>query len=1037
MLFLSRLQAVAATNDSVEIERAFRVRSWSKDAGLPDNRVLSLLQTRDGYLWIGTPFGLARFDGVTLTPFTRGTHPEMPSDHCHTLVEDGEGLLWIGTEQGLLCWDGQQFLRPPVAAGLATGPVTLIAAAKEGGLWLGRGSHLQHSQTEKDWPSSGYPLAMEVRSLAADGTGGVWIGGNGDDLWRKPSPAGALQAVPVPVGLERSAILSLKVLANHSLGAVFRLPDRTDQFATFTAGRWQVAARLRTANNPRCAFFFSDHTGAVWLPDGAAGLVRWREGQMERLGKPWSVAEDFALCGLEDREGNVWIGTESSGLVCLTPKRLATVTANKGLPSAVVRSVWPARAGGIWAGTDNGLSRIGPDLKIITNWLQAAGEPLGKLKSVAELADGTVWFGVDHDQFTLHTGQLTRHHYVRPPGDRSHDDNDTGFNKVRCFLPARDGSLWLAVPRGLHWRRGGEDRRFTTADGLGADDVRVLLETREGTVWAGTAGGGLSRFTGATNRAFATLTRGDGLARDMVWSLLEDADGVVWAGTDGGLSRLEHGRITSFDRRHGLPEDGVNCLLEDDFGHLWIGHERGIYRVSRTELSALAAGQTSRVHCVPFGVADGMVVAECNGQTVTPAACKTADGRLWFATPEGIVVADPGAMQAQDVPPLAALEETRADNEVIFSTAPAMAKGRKLPANSNAITRKEEPAGRIVLPPGRARVLEFHFTALNFAAPEKCRFQYRLDGYDPPDVWRDAGTRRVAFFTNLDPGDYRFQVLVINHHNTRSLVPATFAFSLAPFYWQTAWFWTLVTLAGGGSLTGLVRWRLREKDRVHQLENAQLAAEAALRREHELAEERRRLARLLHDDMGSSLAHLSAFVDRLPPGGEAAATFRLLAELLTRTYRQLKETMWVMDPGDETVAGLADRLAQHLATQISALGLEPRIEPSDLPELRVSLELRRELLAAFKEAVANVVKHAGARVVTLRFEVTAGNVRVCLRDDGCGFDPATPPRASGDGGRGLGNLRVRLASLGGTAVITSAPGQGTEVCFTVPLTPPG
>ncbi len=1008
-----------------DLHQEFQVRAWSKDAGLSDNKVLALLQTRDGYLWVGTPFGLARFDGLTFTAFTRGTYPEMGNDHCKVLAEDPTGHLWIGTQEGLLRWDGHHFRRWMLGPDLNLAAVSVLAATRDGAIWAGSGQHLQRLTVDENRPATEHPTGVAAFSLCPDENNGVWIGGDGDRLQRLSSPTSPLEKFALPAELSDSTIIGLRTLVDRSLGVLLLARGGTNRFATFDKGRWQLTVSLSADNRDLPGFFVPDRTGALWLSSGLSGLVRWRDHQFDRLGTPWTAAEDFALCGLEDREGNVWIGTESSGIFCLTPKSLTAITQREGLAQDKVRSLWPAASGGVWAATEGGLSRVGPDLRVITNWLTTGTQPLEKLKAVTELADGTVCFGADHDQFTLRDGQFTRHHYARPPGVIAHDDNDTAYNKVRCFLPARDGSLWVAMPRVLHRLRGDEDRWFTTTNGLGADDVRALIETRDGTIWAGTAGGGLSRFTGDPERPFVTLTRRDGLSRDTVWSLLEDTDGVLWAGTDGGLNRLDHGRIATFDRRQGLPEDVVNCLLEDDLGHLWVGHDHGLYRVSRSELAAVAAGQASRVRCVPFGVADGMMVAECNGQTVTPAACKTADGRLWFATPKGIVVVDPKTFRANDVPPPVVIESVVADETVIFGDGVQPSRSKTEPAHSE-----------LRLPPGHARFLEFRYTANTFIASETAHFRHRLEGYE--DTWHDVGTRRLAQYIGLPPGSYRFRVLAANQHDVWNETGATFAFSLAPFLWQTWWFWAAIGLAGTGTVAGSVTWRIREVRRWHQIEAGRVAAEELLKREQDLTRERQRIARNLHDDIGASLVQLRCLAENLDRSDavktDAHESARRLTESIREANRVLRETLWTVHPADETLAGLADRLCRQATEFLHTAGVRVRFDlPDEFSACPLGPEHRREVTLACKEVLANVLKHARATEVRLRVEAMPGGFRVRVTDNGNGFNPTATMSGDSDGGRGLQNLRTRLAALGGQVEIRSAVGQGTQVTLDVPV----
>jgi signal transduction histidine kinase/streptogramin lyase len=1009
-----------------DLHQEFQTRIWTKENGLPDNRVNALLQTRDGYIWIATPYGLVRFDGVRFTRFTQGTHPEMGSDLCLGLAEDSRGRLWIACREALLRWDGTRFLVLRGVEGHDLRHVGALVPGVDGEMYAATGSSILRLGAEGNLVRSFQVEGMAIRCMEPDQANSLWIGGFGSGVRRLHLESG-IQETALPPDEWRHAVT--EALHPHRDGSVSVLlvgQKDSRHLATFSAGRWEVGTERAAMTGARPGFLLATRDGSVWLPNGAAGLVRRRGETFDLMGAPWGDHEDFAFCSMQDREGNLWFGLEQGGLVCLTSKRLSVVNRRQGLPSDMIRSLWPANEGrGVWAGTDDGLALVGPDLRSIQTWREAGGEPFGKLKAVVQRPDGSVWFGVDHDQWVFRDGTFTRHHYPRLPSDHAFDDNDTGLNKVRCFLPARDGSLWMAVARGLHRITKGDDRWFTTTNGLGADDVRALLETRDGTVWAGTSGGGLSWYTGNTNKAFSTLTRRDGLSRDTVWALMEDRDGILWAGTDGGLNRLQNGRITTFDRRQGLPEDAVNSILEDDLGYLWIGHDHGLYRVDREELTAVADGRASRVHCVPFGIADGMPIAECNGQTATPAACKTADGRLWFATPKGILVVNPRDVRENDVAPSVVIERVVADEAVVYGE--DADHGATPPLATDGPTRLE---------PGHARFLEFHFTANTFISSETARFRHRLEGYE--ERWHEAGPRRFAQYIGVPPGDYRFQVVAANHHDVWNPEGASFAFSVAPFFWQTGWFRFGTPLLTLGLLAAAVRWRLGEKDRFHQLATAHHAAEERLAREQELARERARIARNLHDDVGASLVQLRVLVERLDPSESSTAaareTARRLVETVQEANRLLRETLWTVHPADETVAGLADRLCALATETLTPAEIAPRFEVQDLlPSTQLSAGQRREFVRAFREVLTNVVKHAGATEVHLEISATPTLFRAVVRDNGGGFDTSITRSGSSDGGHGLQNIRSRLADLGGSAVIDSTPGQGTRVTLDLPL----
>ncbi len=391
---------------TADLRREFQVRSWNKDSGLPDDKVLSLRQTRDGYLWIGTSHGLVRSDGVAFTRFTRGTHPGMADDHCTALAEDADGHLWVATAAGLLRWDGKAFLRLGTGEGLASGAPSALLATRAGDLWTGTGNHVQRIPRGTTTPGPKLALGGSVLCLAEDPDGMIWAGGGGDRLSRLDPTSGAMQTIASPPDV-KGEIFVIRYHAKSGLCVLFSdYLTGDNRFLTFDSGRWEGPSSWPFFNGDRAEFLAFDHTGAFWSPDFTNGLVRWRGGQPERFAAPWTAPEDCALCVLEDRELDLWVGTESSGLFCLTPRRMATVARADGLAHDQVRTLWPAVRGGVWAATDGGLSWIGPDLHAVTNWTDAGGDALAKLTAVAETADGAVWLGGGIGQFVGRDGRF-------------------------------------------------------------------------------------------------------------------------------------------------------------------------------------------------------------------------------------------------------------------------------------------------------------------------------------------------------------------------------------------------------------------------------------------------------------------------------------------------------------------------------------------------------------------------------------------------------------------------------------------------------
>jgi signal transduction histidine kinase len=650
---------------------------------------------------------------------------------------------------------------------------------------------------------------------------------------------------------------------------------------------------------------------------------------------------------------------------------------------------------------------------------------------------------------------------------------------------------------GLMRLRDGAWTQFGTAHGLPNRDVRVMREDRAGALWMGTAGGGLCRVTDAGSNALQVqvFNRTNGLPSDHVWALHLDNDGVLWAGTERGLARLEARgqtwQVNALTSRQGLFSEEVNEILEDHLGNLWLSCDRGIYRVAKRELSEVAAGHSRRVHCVAFDDTDGMPSAETNGQVSQPAGCRTPDGRLWFPTTGGVVGIDPesvsgnralgstghwpvpsgdppdgtgkpfspgddarsgdstlsvsvggsptgaggspappipakryGSLAAESIGPPVAIERIVTGRETIFETAP----GRPFPASAE-----------FTLSPGRARLLEIHYTAPNFRAPERVRFRYRLHGLD--EEWTDAGNRRAAVFAGLRPGRYEFEVMAANNRELWSAQPAVFRIHLRPYLYQTTWFWIVAGFSGAVLVGWLVRWRLAEIKRLNQLEAA-----------NALAQERERIARDMHDDLGAGLTRVALLGQRLArsdggPQGKRDRVERLTAEA-SQLVDNLGELVWATDSKNDQLDDLLRFLREQAAIFLADAQLSARLDfPVAVPKSPVAGSLRRDILLAFKEGLHNAVRHARASevAVTARVLETTGvpsSLELVIADNGVGFNPAADGTGGEAGsfaksltsGTGLAGMRTRLQRHQGALEIQTTPGKGTTLTLRVPLT---
>lgn len=991
-------------------EREYLQRVFRKEQGLPDNQVNAILQDGSGYLWIATRRGLARFDGSRFVTFDHLNTPAMDNDDCRALAQDPNGRLWVLTATRVLRRDQRGFVRFEYAAPDFTNLLPPFRVTSDQGVWLRKDHYLARVTPERMEPyRRGLPTPLAIEE---DPSGAVWVATT-EGFFRGEPREGRFDAVDSAFGARRPPVIGLcpsrqggywVLFANYDPS--FGLHGTNAWLQHYRGGQWNRPSLPEAPDfqyDHRACFVLEDAQGAVWLPALFNGLNRFRQGRFEFVPMPHSGQYEHALCVHEDREGNLWVGTETDGLQRWEPRRARSWTVQDGLPHDNCWTAIEARDGSVWIGTDGGVSRYHEGR--FANLGEAQGLSRNTVRALAEDREGTIWIGTGGGLDAWRDGRISR---IRFPGEWVE-------GKTRTLLAARDGVLWVGTAVGLQRLQANVWTKFTVANGLPTNDVRALLEDRTGRLWVGTAGGGLTRFE---DGVFSTLTTADGLGSDFVWALHEDADGGLWIGTENGLSRLAGGRITTFSTRVGLPVNLVNHILEDEAGRLWISHDGGVYRVHRRELEAVAAGRADRVDAVVYAETQEDAAIETNGQKSQPAGCRTQDGRLWFPTTRGLLVFDPGLHRQEGCRPQVVIEQVRANGRIVYDNGPVDLL-ESAPGREGAVA-----STMLEIAPGGARVLEFHYTATTLVAAEKTRFRHRLLGL--AEHWIEAGTRREAYFTDLRPGRYRFELMAADRHGVWGEAAPGFTFHVAAFWHQT---WAFRAGCAGLVLVttyGVYRWRVRELRHLQRLE--QQAA---------LANERARIAKDLHDGLGADLTHLTmlaeAVGDSLPRPGAGESQVGSLSEASRRVVRSLKEVIWATDPADVSVEGTVSHLCQYTESYLEPARIQCRLDLGQtLPTSPLSAAQRRALLFVVKEALHNVTKHANATEVTLSARATDGWLSLAIADNGRGF--ALGSLGVNGTGRGLRSLRQRIEGLGGRFEISSTVGQGTALRLELPLT---
>ena len=949
----------------------FKASVWLTENGLPQNTVHSIIQAKDGYVWIATEEGLARFDGIKFTVFDKQNTPELKSNDIRVLLEDRRGALWIGTTDGLVRLLDSEFTAFSTRDGLPSNVIDALCEDHDGSLLVATAAGIVRFgesvftsfAAQAEFPKDG------IKALFEDREGALWVGSS-EGLARYKN--GAATKYTTQDGLANNSVVSIDQDKEGRLWI-----GTTNGLNQLQDNRFVIYTTRDGLSNNRITSLAVDREGSVWIGT-AGGLSRFADKHFSGFRVGDGLASEIILSIFEDREGSLWIGTESGGLSLLKDKKFSTYTVKEGLGGDLVKSIYEDRKGSIWIGTNGGGLSLLKDGKF-TTYTTADGLSSNVVLALFGDGDGNLWVGTPDGLNRFRDGKFKTF--------TSADGLANDF--VRSIYADHSGNLWIGTRGGLTRLTGERFSIYTTANGLPNDFVGTIYEDAQGNIWIGTLGG-LSKFK---DEKFTNYTTRDGLSSDVVISLHEDADGALWIGTSGGgLNRLKQGKFAAYTTRNGLPDDVVYGILEDRQNSLWLSSNKGIFRVNKKELDDFANGTVGSITAVLYGPADGMITRECSGGG-HPAGWRSVDGKLWFSTIKGVAMIDPEKIKLNDQPPPVAIEQIRVDDESI------------------------SPAQTIELSPGKSR-LDFYYTALSFVAPEKVRFKYKLEGFDSD--WVDGGTRRIAYYTNLRPGRYKFRVIAANSDGLWSPTGASFDLYLKPHYYQTYWFYALGIL-----ILALIAWQLY-RFRLKRVES-QFAAVLA---------ERNRMAREIHDNLAQELLGISVQLEvvarTMPASAELAKTHLDRVRLLVRHgIAEARRYVWdlrsqALDKND-LPAALSDT-ARRLTSE-TAVSAKVEVSGTFRP---LSPLIEGNLLRIGQEAINNAVRHAHAQNILVNLKFDTKRVYLSVQDDGLGFDYQSPQ--NGDGKHfGLVGMQERAEQIGGTLKIDSRVNEGTEVLVDVPV----
>ena len=952
--------------------------------------MVGIAQSPDGFLWVATVGGLVRFDGVRFQKVSLADSPGLITGTMRVLLLDRNARIWLAKEETgtVFCFEGAQVRMVSPDQGLPKNEAQRsLAVDADGALWIAYSTgklvrYHPDGKVDSFTTQDGLPGGNDICWLASGRDGTLWFAKGGQ--------VGVFRNGRLTV-LENFGSSALRIAAARAGGSWICVGQRILKFdqgvETIELGRIVPAeARDRASANP--SVLFEDRTGAVWVGTTAAGLFRCDSNTVARV----EVSHLGILSLAEDREGNLWVGTRGGGLNRLHRRVISVLTSAGGVPFEVVQSVCQDASGTLGAVGDNGVlvRRQGKQWAVQS---PTEASPPAYVTCAEADTKGSVWIGT--------RGGALFHWADGKFKDLSLRDRLLK-KSVRSLLVTSTGDLWIGTDGtdALYRLRGDTLQVFELPPGRRF--LRAMAEDAAGNFWAGASDGLLVRVTGETlvNETIKSASL-------PIRCLHAATNGDLWIGYAGfGVGRLRGGQISRFNTEQGLPNDYVAQIPTDQRGGLWCAGNQGIFQVRERDFDDVTEGLATRVWPVVYGRSEGVPGLQASFD-YCPASVRSADGQLFFSLLSGLAEVRLENARLNRLPPGVLIEGVVADGGVFagyenFSTASAT--NQAVPMELSTAGDKSE----LRLPPGLQQV-QFEFAALSFVAPENVQFRYKLEGLD--ENWVDAGTRRVASYTHPPPGKYRFRVIGCNSDGVWNKTGDTLPVTFAPYIWETIWFKVTVIIVSFVALSGVLALVLhrRHRQEVERLEH-QRAVE----------QERTRIARDLHDDLGVGLTEIGLLGDLAGTSSELPPASRERLQEITVRARtlaaSLDEIVWAINPANDTSQSLVDYFFSYAQKLLGSAGIRCRLEVIEpLPAGNLSAEDRHEFFHAYKEALNNIIRHSGATEVQARLSAVDGNLQIRVSDNGRGLEPASVKGAH----HGLAGMRGRLERLGGRCEITS------------------
>ncbi len=994
-------------SENAQAER-LPIKSYDAADGLASSFINHIDRDSHGFIWISTRNGLSRFDGYHFV--TYNTEQGLSASNINDLLESHDGVFWIATNGGGVCLfnpdagkgkSGPMFTVYPVGGSAPSSRVNRLYedrahrlwAATDGGLFrleeqngakIFRRIELKRSTV----PEAFGPDAFGVGVIAEDAEGAIWVGTDTAGLFRL-WPDGHSENLTTENGLPSNWVESL--LMDHAGRMWAGTLDGLCQFGLDGAHVQTTITHIFTpkdglgANEVIALYQSSDQR--IWISTGN-GLTVFDGRQFQNYTTAQGLTDNTVTFVTEDREGDLWIGTATSGVMRLTHNGFTSYVAADGAGFTDMQSLSQNQQGEIFA--------IGGAF-LITRFNGAASPPVRPvLPELASYRWGSQAVFLDHEGcfWALTRGGLYRYPKVtslsqlaRTSATHIYTSRDglAGDDVYRMFEESR-GDIWISTfsvtrDRLTRWERATETfHAYSVDDGLPPfNSPFSFCEDHLGNLWIGFVEGGLARYA---NGRFTVFGAADGLPSGMITALYLDQEQRLWIATNkSGLAWIDdvtamRPRFVTFTTQQGLITNDVRCITEDLWGRLYVGTSRGVDRIDPVT-----------GHIKHYTKADGL-----SNEFVT-AALRDPSGVLWFGTINGLSKLIPQLDQPEP-PPTVLISGLRVAGVKygLSELGETLVSGLQMNANQNQI--------------------QIDFEGLAFDLSDVLRFQYKLEGVDRD--WSAPTDLRTVNYVSLAPGSYRFLLRAINDDGVMSESPAVVSFSILPPIWRTWWFLSLTTMLLAGVIYLLYRYRVAQLIQVERV--------------------RTRIASDLHDDIGSSLSQIAVLSEVLRTQAnqkeiEFARPLAQIARVSREAVDSMSDIVWAINPQRDHLHDLTRRMRRFASEIFPASGIEFSLKvPGPEQDIRLGADIRRQVFLIFKEGVNNIVRHSACSAANIELKISGHWLMLCLKDDGKGFDPNGVNE-----GNGLASLRRRAKSMGGELEISSENGNGATLTLKIPL----